>query len=106
MYNNSGSNPFVLALISIAIDCTTRTLTRVLTLVVCMGYVMNNNNNNTCTVFIPSLGICRATLSTSVVRFIMFGIAYYIVSVWDAYSTMFPVEESKLEFVRLFITSG
>ena len=53
-----------------------------------------------------SLGICRATLGTSVGRFVVFGIAYYVVSVWDAYSTMFPVEESKLEFVRLFITSG
>lgn len=39
VYNNSGNNPFILALMSIAVDCTTRTLTRVLTLVVCMGYV-------------------------------------------------------------------
>ena len=37
IYNRTGNNPYIFSLISIAVDCTTRTLTRILTLVVCMG---------------------------------------------------------------------
>lgn len=37
VFNNTGNNSFILSLLSIAVDCTTRTLTRVLMLLVCMG---------------------------------------------------------------------
>lgn len=53
-----------------------------------------------------SLGICRATLSTSTFKFIMYGVAYLIVSFWDSYSTMYPNNNETLETVRLFVTSA
>lgn len=37
VFNITGNNVFVLVLLSILVDCTTRALTRILTLLVCMG---------------------------------------------------------------------
>lgn len=37
VFNNTGSNVFLLSLLSIFFDSATRTLTRILTLIVCMG---------------------------------------------------------------------
>lgn len=38
VYNTVGKPVFILAIMSIVIDCSVRTLTRILTLFVCMGY--------------------------------------------------------------------
>lgn len=89
VFNNTGNNSFILSLLSIAVDCTTRTLTRVLTLLVCMG-----------------LGVCHATVSGSMCSLVTFSVTYYLVSLWDAYSSLYPSDNNVIEYVRLFVTSG
>lgn len=39
VFNKSGNNMFVLGLLTLFTECLTRTLTRILTLIVCMGYL-------------------------------------------------------------------
>ena len=89
VFNNTGNNSFILSLLSIAVDCTTRTLTRVLMLLVCMG-----------------LGVCHATVNGSMCSLVTFSVVYYLVSLWDAYSAMYPSDNNVAEYVRLFVTSG
>ena len=89
VFNSTGNNVFFLAVLSMFVECTTRTSTRILTLLVCMG-----------------LGVCRTTLGNSTCKFIVFAVSYFIVSFWDAYSNMYPSTSSGVEFCRLLVTSG
>lgn len=53
-----------------------------------------------------SLGVCKASLSTSTFTFILYGFLYFIVSFWDSYSNMYPNQNENMDTIRLFITSA
>ena len=63
IYNSSGNDSLIY--LSLFVDAVTRTLTRVLTLLVCMGYSSPAG-------ITPSLGISRATVSDVTVRVVVF----------------------------------
>lgn len=99
VFNNTGNNVFFLSLLSIFIDSATRTITRILILVVCMGY--SRRRRVSC-----RLGVCKASLGDEACKFIFFGVAYFIVSLWDSYCGMYPSNQTTVEMIRLFVTSG
>ncbi|KAK8796992.1 hypothetical protein WA588_001117 [Blastocystis sp. NMH] len=91
VYNRVGHPVFFLAILSIVIDCSTRTLTRILTLFVCMG-----------------LGVTKATLDDTLItcEFIVFGIVYYVITFGDSYLTVYPTSNHVVEVVRFALTSS
>ncbi|KAK8826059.1 hypothetical protein WA556_003788 [Blastocystis sp. ATCC 50177/Nand II] len=90
-FNAFGTPTFLLAIASIVVDCSTRTLTRVLTLFVCMG-----------------LGVTKANLDDSLitVKFLLFGIAYYLITFADSYLAIYPTTNKVVEGVRFVLTSS
>ena len=89
IYNKSGNSVFFLNALFLLTDSFARALTRILTLLVCMG-----------------LGVCKASLSTSTFTFILYGVLYFIVAFWDSYSNMYPSQNETMDTIRLFITSA
>ena len=52
------------------------------------------------------LGVCRATLGNSTCKFAVFGVSYFAITFWDAYSNMYPSNNSNADVIRLLVTSG
>ncbi|KAK8803445.1 hypothetical protein WA158_001139 [Blastocystis sp. Blastoise] len=86
-YNNVGVEPFTLGLISIAIDCFTKTITRILTLVVSMG-----------------LGVSSPTLGVTIFKLIVLALVYFGITFWDTYCTIYSVEVD-ISYPRLVLTT-
>ncbi|CBK23468.2 uncharacterized protein [Blastocystis hominis] len=87
IYNSSGNDVFIY--LSLFVDAVTRTLTRVLTLLVCMG-----------------LGISRATVSDVTVRVVIFAVVYFAVSLWDSLLAVRSDVPEMLNHVRVYVTAG
>ena len=86
-YNNNGVEPYTLGLISIAINCFTKTITRILTLVVSMG-----------------LGVSSPTLGVTIFKLLVLGGVYFVITFWDTYCTVYSVEVN-VSYVRLTLTT-
>lgn len=101
VFNATGAPNFFLAIASIVVDCSTRTLTRVLTLFVCMGWGIAR-------VLTPSLGVTKANLDDSLVtfKFIAFGVVYYLITFGDSYLAIYPTSSKLVEIVRFVLTSS
>lgn len=97
VYNQSGNDAFVY--LSLFVDAVTRTLTRVLTLLVCMGWPRRASLS-------PSLGISRATVSDVTVRVVVFAVAYFAVSLWDALLAVRADVPEPLNRARVYVTAG
>lgn len=91
VYNHVGHPVFLLSILSIVIDCSTRTLTRILTLFVCMG-----------------LGVTKTNLDDTLItcEFIIFGVAYYIIAFGDSYLNIYPTTDKTIELIRFILTSS
>lgn len=100
-FNAFGTPTFLLAIASIVVDCSTRTLTRVLTLFVCMGWGPPFSLTS-------SLGVTKANLDDSLitVKFLLFGIAYYLITFADSYLAIYPTTNKVVEGVRFVLTSS
>lgn len=97
IYNSSGNDSLIY--LSLFVDAVTRTLTRVLTLLVCMGYPSPAG-------ITPSLGISRATVSDVTVRVVIFAVVYFAVSLWDSLLAVRSDVPETLNHVRVYITAG
>lgn len=101
VYNHVGHPVFFLAILSIVIDCSTRTLTRILTLFVCMGYIIG-------CLLIRRLGVTKANLDDTLItcEFIFFGVVYYIIAFGDSYLNIYPTTDKTVELIRFILTSS
>ena len=97
IYNSSGFD--MLLYLSIAVDVCTRTLTRILTILVCMGYVSTFP-------LIDRLGISRASINDTTLKLIVFAILYFCVNLWDSLMSTQPQTDSTLSKARIYITAG
>lgn len=90
-FNFVGRPLFILVLISIVLDCSTRTLTRILTLFVCMG-----------------LGVTKQNLDDTLItfKFVVFGVVYYLITFCDSYLTVYPTTNPTIEVARFVLTSS
>ena len=90
VFNYTGRPVFFFSLLAIVIDCSTRTLTRILMLFICMG-----------------LGVTRSTLDDSLVslKLVVVAVAYYLVSFGDAYLNIYSSQEPLVETLRFVFTS-
>ena len=102
VYNVVGYPVFILAIMNIIIDCSVRTLTRILTLFVCMGYFIWYIHLSS------SLGVTKANLDDSLVtlKLILFGACYYLIAFIDSYLSIYPISGKFIEYARLFLTSS
>ena len=97
IYNSSGNDSLIY--LSLFVDAVTRTLTRVLTLLVCMGSALPAGITS-------SLGISRATVSDVTVRVVIFAVVYFAVTLWDSLLSIRPDVSDTLNHVRVYITAG
>ena len=87
VYNSTGYDS--LSYVSVFFDVFTRTLTRVLTILVCMG-----------------LGISCASIPESTLKMVVFAIVYFVVNCWDSFMAMQPPSASFISKARIYITAG
>ena len=87
MYNSTGYDS--LSYVSVFFDVFTRTLTRILTILVCMG-----------------LGISCASIPESTLKMVFFAIVYFMVNCWDSFMAMQPPSTSFISKARIYITAG
>lgn len=85
--------------IATVLDVITRTLTRVLTILVCMGYHPS----------LPltySLGITQANLADITCKLVVFAVSFFAVNLWDGFLTLRPHLTPAVSTARVYITSG
>ena len=87
IYNSTGSDTFIYP--SVFIDVITRTLTRVLTLLVCMG-----------------LGVSRASISDVTLKMVLFSIVYFGVNLFDSLLSLQQSISPEVNNLRVYITAG
>ena len=87
VYNFTGYNS--LSLLSIICDVFVRTLTRVLTILVCMG-----------------LGISCASIPESTLKLGIFAVLYFCVNCYDSYLAENPPTGDLNNKIRIYITAG
>ncbi|KAK8817739.1 hypothetical protein WA538_004456 [Blastocystis sp. DL] len=87
LYNSSGYD--MLQYPSAVVDALTRTLTRLLTILVCMG-----------------LGISRASITDATCKLILFCAAYFGVTLWDQLMNLQPYVDPQLFKLRVYVTAG
>ena len=99
VYNFTGYDS--LSYLSVFCDVSVRTLTRVLTLFVCMGWGPPFSLTS-------SLGVTKANLDDSLitVKFLLFGIAYYLITFADSYLAIYPTTHKVVEGVLFVLTSS
>lgn len=100
-FNYVGRPLFILVLVSIVLDCSTRTLTRILTLFVCMGCGLERGLTR-------RLGVTKPNLDDTLItfKFVVFGVIYYLVTFCDSYLTVYPTSDSMIEIIRFVLTSS
>ena len=82
------------------LDVITRTLTRVLTVLACMGYLLMDIT------FIYRLGISRANITDITCKLVVFAISFFIVNFWDSYLSIQSSLAPTTAKLRIYITAG
>ena len=125
-YNTSGYD--VLVYLSLVLDVCTRTLTRILTILVCMGYVsflrylptiffihhlIHPSYSIIITItiiiiiiIISSLGISRASITDQTLKLVLFALAYFAINIWDSFLAAQPAPDPSLSKIRVYSTAG
>ena len=97
IYNSTGSDTFIYP--SVFIDVITRTLTRVLTLLVCMG-------SSRLSFLTPSLGVSRASISDVTLKMVLFSIVYFGVNLFDSLLSLQQSISPEVNNLRVYVTAG
>lgn len=87
VYNFTGYDS--LSYLSVFCDVSVRTLTRVLTILVCMG-----------------LGISCASIPESTLKLGVFAATYFLINCWDSYVSLNPPVGDLSNKIRIYITAG